>query len=330
MFVGLRSIALLVTVCCLVTSRAAHSQPALQPITIAVTSITASDWPTYVAERYGFFANNGLKPDIIVVGSSAGDAQQLAGGSVDIAEVTTTQLVEAVQGGAPMVGFINRAAGVPYFVIGKKGLTTIAQLKGKLISIGGPTDITRIFMDTILTKNWLKPGDWTYTFSGSTGNRFAALVAGAIDATFLFPPFSARAISMGYPVIDEVPKYFPNFPFDTWALRRQWGQEHPQLVTAFVRAHLEAVRWLYDPANRQKAVALLSEKTNTSLDESSQSYDIFIKQVRYFSPSGAFTASAFKMVLDAMQKMQLLKTPVRPDAFYDNRYVDAVNAQLKR
>jgi len=315
----------LLAACCLALSHAAAAQPALQTVTIAVTSKSASDWPTYIAEKYDFFAQNGIKPDIIVVGSSAGDAQQLAGGSVDVAEVTTTQLVEAIQGGAPIVGVVERAAGVPYYLIGKKGITSVAQLKGKLISIGGPTDITRIFMDTILTKNGLKPEDWTYTFAGATNVRFAALVAGAIDATFLFPPFSARAVSLGYSVIDEVPKYFPNFPFDTWAVRVSWAQEHSRLVTAFARAHLHAVRWLYDPANRQKAVALLSEETNTSLDDASKSYDVFVKQVRYFSTNGVFTTPAFKMVLDAMRKMNLLNASSSPP-FYDNRYVTAANA----
>lgn len=307
----------------------APAQPALQTITLAIPSKTASDWPTYVAERYGFFARNGIKTDVIVTGSSAADVQQLAGNSVDIAEASTAALIEAVQGGAPIVAFVNRAAGVPYFLVGRKGLTSVAQLKGKTISIGGPSDITRIFMDTILTKAGLKPDEWSYTFAGATSARFAALVSGGIDATLLFPPFASRAIGMGYPLLDMVPKYFPNFPFDTWAIRPQWGKDHTQLATAFARSHLQAVRWLYDPANRQKAIALLSDETNTAPEDATNAYDIFITQVRYFVPSGAFTAKTFDSVLDAMLKVGIVKTASAPAPYFDNRFVDAVNKQLK-
>src|SRR6202041_2916570 len=103
------------------------AQTALRPIEVALTSKTASDWAVYVGQEVGFFAQNGIKPDIIVVGSSAGGAQQLTAGSVDIGEVSTTQVIEAVLGGAPITAIINRTNNAPYAIMGKKGLTSIAQ-----------------------------------------------------------------------------------------------------------------------------------------------------------------------------------------------------------
>jgi NitT/TauT family transport system substrate-binding protein len=306
------------------------AQPALRTITIGVTSKTANDWALFVAEREGFFAAAGLSLDTVVIGVNSGVAQQLTGGSIDVGEVTTTQAVLAIQGGAPMACIVNQGVGAPYYLIGRKGITTIAQLKGKTISIGGPSDITRVFMDTMLERAGLKPDDYTYTYAGTGAARYAAISAGAIDATLLTPPLLFHAATEGYPVIDEVPKYFPGFPYTTWAARPAWAKDHADLVVAFVKAQLQAARWLYDPANKQKAIALLAEVTNTSLDDSSKTYDVFVTKEHFFSPAGTFTVDGFTRVLQAMAKAGMIAPPLPPAGkFYDNTYAERANAQLR-
>ena len=307
----------------------AGSQPALRTLEVGVTSRTANDWTTYIADRYGFFAANGIKPDIAIVGVNSGVAQQLTGTAFDLGEVTTTQMILAVQGGAPLVSIQNSGSGVPYSLIAKKGLTAVGQLKGKLISIGGPSDITRPFMDTIMERNGFKPDDWTYTFAGSSADRYAALVAGAIDATLLAPPMSFKAIAQGFPVLDEVPKYFPNFPYVTWAVRPVWAKEHSDLVVAFIKAQLQAARWLANPVNKQRAIALLMEETNSSQDDASKSYDVFVIQQHYFSPTGTFSVDSFNRVVQTMIKAGMLAAPAPPGSkFFDNSYAERANAQL--
>lgn len=308
----------------------APAQPALRSITVGLTSKTANSWANFVAERYGLYTANGIKVNEVIVGVNSGVAQQLTGTAFDLGEVTTTQMVLAIQGGAPLMSIMNAGSGVPYYLIGKKGLTTVAQLKGKLISIGGPSDITRPFADTILERAGLKPDDWTYTYAGASTTRYAALVAGAIDATLLAPPIVFRAIAEGYPVIDNVPKYFPNFPYVTWAVRPAWAKEHADLLVSFIKAELQAARWLYDPANKQKALALLAEETNTTLDDASKSYDVFITNERYFSQTGTFGPDGFTRVVQTMLKAGMMPPPAPPATkFYDNTYAERANAELR-
>ena len=210
-------------------------------------------------------------------------------------------------------------------------MTSVAQLKGKLISIGGPSDITRPFMDTIMERNGFKPDDWTYTYAGSSTDRYAALVAGAIDATLIAPPMSFKAIAQGFPVLDEVPKYFPNFPYVTWAVRPAWAKDHTDLLVRFIRSELQAARWLYDPANKQKAIALLMDETNASLDDATKSYVLFVNQEKYFSTTGTFAAESFTRVIATMIKAGMLAPPAPPPTkFYDNSYAQRAAAPLGR
>ena len=72
-------------------------------------------------------------------------------------------------------------------------IKSIAELRGKTISIGGPKDITRIYIERMFAPNGLKEGDTDFVFAGSTGARSSALQTGAIAATLLTVPFTATA-----------------------------------------------------------------------------------------------------------------------------------------
>jgi ABC-type nitrate/sulfonate/bicarbonate transport system substrate-binding protein len=309
----------------------AWAQAAPRSIAIGLTSKTASDWSVYVADKMGFFDKNGLKPDVIITGSSAANAQQLTAGSVDIGEISTTQIIEAILGGAPIVSFLNRSNNAPYLIIGKKGLSSISQLRGKTIIVGGPNDITLVFMNTILAAYKMTPDDVTYTFAGGTGERFAALLSGTVDAAILLPPFSFRATSAGYPVLDRVQKYFPVFPFDTFSVRTDFAKKNPDMITAYAKSILQGVAWLYNPANRSKAISILADESNVSADDSAKTYDFFITQAQYYNRTGVMTNSDLAPVITALLKTGQLKPPAPdPARFYDNSFVIKANAELKR
>jgi NitT/TauT family transport system substrate-binding protein len=307
------------------------AQGSLRTLTFGLTAKTANEWPEYVSDKLGFFAANGIKADIIYTGSSAAGAQQLTAGSLDVSEVSSTQLIEAVQGGAPIVAIIEHSTKAPYTLVGKKGVNALRDLKGKTIIVGGPNDITRVFTDKMFSAAKLAPNDYAYTFAGATSARFAALMNGGVDAAILFPPFSFKAVSLGYPAIDEVQKYFPSFLFDTFCVQPSWAKTHGDLLVAFGKSYLQGVRWLYNPANKARAIQILSEATNTSAEDASQTYDLFIAKVKIYSTTGLATAADINPVIDALVKTGELKPPPPPASkFYDNAYIQEANKQLGR
>lgn len=299
-------------------------------ITVVLTTRSASDWGLEAAQRMGFFAANGITVQQAIAGSSAGSAQQLASGSAELASVSTTQAVEAILGGAPIVEVLRNVTTTPYTVFGRKGLTSIEQLRGKTIMVGGPNDITRVFMDKILAAHGVKPDDYTYTYAGGPAERYAALVSGAVDATLFNPPVTFRAIDDGYPILDEVVKYFPNFPTNGLATRVDWAQSHRDQLIAFMRGFQQGVRWVYNPANRARAVQMLEEVDNITPDVASRTYDLFVQRGHLLSRTGRFERNDFAQVIDTLiLTKQIASPPPPPDRFYDNSYIDAANTQLR-
>ena len=97
------------------------------------------------------------------------------------------------------------------------------DLKGKTISIGGPKDITRIYLERMAGPNGVKPGDYDTVFAGATSARFSALQGGAVDAAILLPPFNFYAESAGFTNLGLTIDYAKELPFAGAVVGRAWA-----------------------------------------------------------------------------------------------------------
>lgn len=308
---------------------AAARAQAAKTINVGFTSLSAADWISFAANKLGFFTANGVQPSFTVTGSAAGNAQQLTANAIDVAGISSTQLIEAIQGGAPLVGVADRTQTAPYVILGRKGMTSIKQLAGKIAIVGGPNDITRIMMDRVLTANGVKLQDVTYTFAGGTPERFAALISGTVDASILLPPFQFRATSQGYPILAKVASYFPAFPLDLIGANATWAKAHSETLVAYFRGYLQAVRWIYDPANHDRALQILAESTNTSQDDAAKTYEVYVKE-RVFSQTAQIPLAGMQQVIDTLAKLDVLKPPLPPPSkFVDNHYMQGAADALR-
>jgi NitT/TauT family transport system substrate-binding protein len=298
-------------------------------VTVVQTTRSVQDWALDVAQSEGMFAANGLHVDVIVAGSSAAVAQQLAAGSADIGSVSTTQVVEAILGGAPLVQILKNVVTSPYTLVGRKGITSVEQLRGKTIMIGGPNDITRVFMDKLLAAHGRNNGDFTYTYAGAPSTRYAALLAGAIDATPLLPPVTYSAVSQGYKVLDDTRKYFPNFPTSGYTTHNPWATTHRPVVVAFIKSFLQGVAWLYEPANKTKALQILEETTNTKPDDALRTYEQYMRE-QLLSRNGRYENGEFAQVVSMLVQTKQIPGPPPPaNRFVDDSYADEAARQLK-
>src|SRR5262249_35650573 len=158
---------------------------------ISVGSSSSNGWPSYVAEQKGFFAAEGIKPDIVFAQSNAQVIQQVAAGSANVS--TNSGLVDpirAIEKGAPIAIVRIEVQVPPYVLLARQSIKSIKELKGKIVSLGGPKDITRIYVERMLEANGVKPGEFDMTFAGATSARYAALASGAVDAAILTAPFN--------------------------------------------------------------------------------------------------------------------------------------------
>jgi NitT/TauT family transport system substrate-binding protein len=204
------------------------------------------------------------------------------------------------------------------------------DLKDKLVIVDGPSGITRLMVDGVLEANHMKSSDVTYTYAGGTPERFAALVSGAVDAAMLLPPFSFRAIGLGLPVVAEISKVFPTLPVDQTGANMKWAKANTPLLLGFLRGYLQGLHWIYDPANRAKAIAMLVDWTGTNPDDADKTYDVYVRG-KVFSQTGITPIDGEAKVLSMLAGVGQVPAKYPPAAqFVDNSYLQQATAQLKK
>jgi len=181
-----------------------------------VGAISSTHWPIYIGLAKGYFAAEDLQPDLVFIQSSAALVQQLTGGSLDLALSTgLADPLRAIDKGSPIAIVRIEMQAPPYALLAKPAIKGWADLKGKTISIGGPKDITRIYLERMAVPNGLKPGDYDTVFAGATSARFSALQSGAVDAAILLPPFNFYAESAGFTNLGLTIDYAKELPLRT-------------------------------------------------------------------------------------------------------------------
>src|SRR3984893_16882558 len=184
-------------------------------------------WPFYVAARKGFFAGEDLDVEINFAQSGPAVAQQLTGGAFDVAlSIGNDNAIHAIDKGAPLaiVRIIGNTA--PYALIAKPELKTIADLKGKTISVGQANDITTVYFERMAAANGLQRADYDELVGGVAAARPAALQGrggGARDAAFVLPPLNFQANAAGYVTLGYSADYVKALPFTGMVVRKSWA-----------------------------------------------------------------------------------------------------------
>jgi ABC-type nitrate/sulfonate/bicarbonate transport system substrate-binding protein len=255
-------------------------------------------WPFYVAAHKGFFAAENLDVEINFAQSGPAVTEQLTAGSLDvILSVGVSDPVHAVDKGAAvaLIRIIGNAP--PYVLIGKAGIKSIADLRGKTVSVGNRNDPTTYYFGRMAAAHGLKRGDYQMHSAGVAAARYAALKAGIADAAMVLPPLNFRASSAGYATLGFAADYVKNLPFTGMAVYRPWAAAHLSMAKRLLAATDKSIGWLDDPAHRKDAVDLLVRVAHADAGDAGASYD-FLRRIRYFEPSSKVSRAKLQDLID--------------------------------
>lgn len=181
-----------------VAARQTLAQPALQPITMGVQIFTGAVATVWAEKKIP--ERRGLKVDAkqMADGRSVRDSMisgQLNAGTMNI----TPFIVGAMAASLTVVGVVS-LGGDTVGLMAKKGINSIADLKGKKISVSTGSTTANIFIQTVAPANGLKPGDYQLV-NMRPADQVAALAAGSVDALTSFEPYLTVAEKEGVGVM---------------------------------------------------------------------------------------------------------------------------------
>jgi ABC-type nitrate/sulfonate/bicarbonate transport system substrate-binding protein len=280
-------------------------------VSFGQVSQTATSWPGIVATRKGFFAANGVEIDVVSIGVSPG-MQAVSAGSLNVMHNTCNAVVSFIEMGGTGVRLSLVSMGIhPGVVVGKKGLKSASELKGKVIGTSSIKSGSTILLRRLLKARGLQPSDYDLVAGQGSAQIFSGLQAGALDAVWLVPPQSLTAGNAGFTVIGTFREVAPKFPFVCFATNTEWLKSNTAVGRGFAKAWLAGVAWLNDPANRAEAEKLLAEELKLTPAIATATYDeLIVKNPGTYPRDGKVDLDVLHAMIDIMVEGEEL--PARP------------------
>ena len=315
-----RAAVLVVAALCWAAAASAADAPAGPKVTLryVTPSITAQNWPHFIAEAEGFYKREGIDVDLIPIDPTTLLAA-LIGGSADMALAPAGSLIVGVDKHAAIVAAGAGADRIPYSLMAAPGIKTLKDLKGKKIGAVAPFEAYTAVIKQILRKAGLDPEkDVEFVYGGGQNQRFAALVGGAVQAGLLSPPQDAKAAEHGFTALAFTPDYYHFLQLSISTVRRDWAQQHADVLRRYLRSQAAASRWLNDRRNKAAALKILENATHSTPDEAEAAYEAYVVRVHDFPNNYCVMRPGMEALLTLMHDSGQT-TATAADV---NRYVD--------
>ncbi len=268
-----------------------------ETFTYGIVGNQGSDWIMLIANKKGFFKAEGLEADMISTPSSAAVQQQIAAGSLNFGTGGIFDPVRAIDKGADVTLLRTNLSPPPYALLAKPEIRTLADLKGKTISVGGAQDITRTYLERMLEPSGVHRGQYDLVYAGATAARFAALQSGGVDAAIINAPYNFRAETAGFRSLGLVADFVKDLPFTVISVNRSWGLAHRDTVKRFLAAYEKASVWYNTPENHAEVVDILAHASNTDPADAERSYNFYVA-IKAFDNAGTLPPEKVQAVAD--------------------------------
>jgi ABC-type nitrate/sulfonate/bicarbonate transport system substrate-binding protein len=303
-------------------------------LTVGIFSPTLT---TMVADAEGYLEEENVTVEYEQVTGSVQQFESLQSGDYDLIltapdNVAHYRLNESNALGGTFdvqaVAGTNRGQNISLVV--QPDIESFEDLRGKTLAVDSPLSGFAFVLYQMMREHGLEhESDYQITEAGGNAGRYEALLDGEFDGTLLLSGFELRAEDEGMAILEEASAVIPEYLGGVVAGRESWVSENGDTVERLLRAYQKANDWVFDEANREAAIGLLSERTNVSMQLAERLYEqVFVSpQVGIIRDQG-ISQSEMRTVLqlrqdwggfDEAQDIDYLSTP--EGGLYDLSYL---------
>ncbi|WPO97895.1 ABC transporter substrate-binding protein [Pseudomonas sp. HR96] len=216
--------------------------------------------PALIADKQGFYREEGLDVDLKALGDGPVIQQALAAGELDVAYVGTPPVYQWYSRGLKSTILAKVNYGQAAVLVGQDSpITQLQQLKGKkLAGVKKGSGMDVLLRGLVLRDQaGLDPEHDLDIVDMPPGNMNAALERGIVDAAFTWEPFISQALARGSAkVLLDVNQAAPKYPWYVVIALPKTLQERPDDVVKLLRAHRKAIDFLNQhPAEANRIIA---------------------------------------------------------------------------
>jgi ABC-type nitrate/sulfonate/bicarbonate transport system substrate-binding protein len=241
----------------------------------------------------------------------------LLSGEADYAVMAGITAVNSINRGADVIIVGGHTAHLDQALIAAKGISTVNDLKGKVVGVTGSGGVTEFaIVEALARKGLVRDRDYKVMFTNNSPMRVSALQNGIIQAA----PFSATERGLleakGFPTLFEIGKAIPELPFVVIVTPNLKAKSQPSEAMAFLRAMRNSISFIQNET--RKVILFLGKKdpgANPAMLEKSLNYVI-----------DSFSVTISKRNIEALMRAASLKLDGNMDRFFREDFVSQLGS----
>jgi NitT/TauT family transport system substrate-binding protein len=314
--------------------------PEKKKITIAVGGKNLFYYlPLTVAERKGFFRDEGLEVEIADFAGGARALQAMVGGSADMVSGAYEHTINMAAKKQPIKAVVLQmkfnAMGLAMSKERAAKFKGPRDMKGWKVGVTAPGSSTNMYANNLLVKDGLKPADISVVGVGTGAGAVAAIEKGELDALVNLDPVLTQLESTGKFVtlfdtrtekgMKDV--YGGDYMASVIYVTDEYVKKNPNTVQAVVNAMVRADKWVAK-ATPQEIVDLMPNEYkagNPSLYKEG-----LLKNMIGFSENGEMSMKAAENVYKVLRQFEpsvMNAGKIDLNATFDNSFVKKANAK---
>ncbi len=300
---------------------------AVDRVIIGNVSRTVEQLPNYAATDKGFFTQEGIQGDVVLIGSTDTLIQALIAGQINVAIVDPSAAINAVERGASLKIIGGTVPIAAYTLVGCPKYKTIKELKGTTLGVVSLVSGSTIFLREMLKKEGLELNrDYSIIQGGPTTQRLLSLKGCNTSATMVLGGDLPRARELGFPEIARLQDYVSNLQFHSFIVDSRWAEANSPLTVRYLKAMVRAMQWAH--IHKEEAADLITKRTGIPLKYTRTTVEEYLSQ-GIISRDGSVNREGFQQLIDLMGERLYKQRPYpTPEKYLDMSYLRRAQQEL--
>lgn len=317
---GIRLKFLIPLIFLLFTPSLSHS---LENIRVAYPSMSSSVFYLIIAQKEGYFKEEGLNVEILSIRGEIAIRTALAG-EVDFFTNAGSALAGAVRG-VPVKILAVTQDRPGWDMVASPEIKSISQLRGGTIAIMSPEGSLAVVTREILRRNGLDPAkDVNLVVMGGDEVRYPALKGKVIQATLFNTSTSLRAQKEGFPKLATASEYV-NFIQGGLAASDDKIKQNPTKIGRFIRACLKGLNFLV--SKRDPTIKYMMDALR--LKDRELAAAIYDAESKLILRDGLTDDKVLQSFIDDMKRTTKVQRDIKVTDIFDLSFVRKANEDLK-
>lgn len=284
-------------------------------------AVSGSMAPIWVAKEARLFERQGFDFNLVYIPGGPRSIMSLIGNSVQFVNHSGMPALEAYQRGADTVMIASSMNQLEHAVMADKSITSVEQLRGKVLGISALGALTDIIMREALRYHGISEKEVTIIPVGDEGARLSSLQTGRVQAVIISGIQRRTAARLGFRLVIDLAKLPIEVSGSSILARRSYVAQNHESTLKFLKAWIEGA-FLFKAKPDFALDVLKKYVANRDTEVVSAIYELN-KQTLSTKPVPYVRVVKSMMQLLARTRPEL--TNANPEGFVETRFINELD-----